>query len=568
MDEDADILSDTSSLHDYAAVIRRRKWVVIGITLAFVAITLAYSLNQPSRYSASAYVKVPPPGGQDPLDALDPSSLTVDQQRQMMQDEQTFARGDAVTRSVERQLGEQVEFQVDPVVNSTVMKFTGVSGSPRTAAAAANAAATAFLQQSLEKDQATLTSAIKAGDSSAGRMIDEMRALPAGSASRDGLYQAAVALQQKVASARSRLNLMTDSGGSVLIFAKKPSEPFEPQTSRNVAIAAVLGLIAGIAAAFVIDRLDDTVRTRRDIEVATDGRPILGQIPWISARGNGGGSSLVTLSNPRSAPSDAYRMLRTSIEILNLSDTQRVISVTSPKQAEGKSLTVANLAVVFARADRRVVAVGCDFREPTLHERFGLSNDVGLTSVLLGEATLDQALRSVEGAPNLAVLPSGPTPPNPSEVLSLPAVAEVLRGLSLTYDYVLIDTPPVLPVPDAVQVTSQVDGVVVAALARRTRKRELRRALEVLTQAEAPVIGVVLGGAERNADYGYGDASPSSGGWFRRTFRRGRTSTAAAPAPATSATAPTTVPSGNSHGPTAGQGVGSSSDLGAPGNGI
>jgi capsular exopolysaccharide synthesis family protein len=561
MDDDADILSDTSGLRDYIEVLRRRKWIVVIVTLVCVAITLAYSLNQPREYAATSYVRVPPPGGKDPLDALDPTSLNIDQQRQLMQDERAFGRGDAVRRSVRKQLGQPVAFDVDPLVNSTILTFTGRSGSGREASAIANTAASVYLQESLQSDVEALQDAIKAGDSAAKRMLDRIRELPRTSPTRGGLYQAAVALQQKVASARVRMNLMTDSGGALVALAPIPKDPVEPKTERNVAIAAILGLILGIAAAFVVDRLDDTLRTRRDLEVASDGRPILGQIPWVSTSRRASGTALVTLSEPRSSPTDAYRMLRTSVEILNLSSTQRIISVTSAKQAEGKSLTAANLAVVFGRADRRVAVVGCDFREPRLHEYFGLSNDVGLTSVLLGDATLESALRHVDAAPNVAVLPSGPTPPNPSEVLSLPAVSDVLTALNMRFDYVLIDTPPVLPVPDAVQIAAQVDGVIVVTLAKRTHKRELRRALEVLGQAEAPVVGTVFGGVARSAEYGYTDDTPQRGTWFGRLFRGSKPARNTAAAPRVGAS------QGNGRAPMGANGAsGTTSEVGATGS--
>jgi len=304
MDEDADILSDTSGLRDYIDVLRRRKWIVIITTLICVGITLAYSLNQPSNYAASSYVRVPPPGGKDPLDALDTTSLNVDQQRQLMQDERGFARGDSVKTEVRKQIGKPVTYDVEPVVNSTILKFTGVSPSAREAAAIANVAADAYLQESLKSDVSTLQEAMKAGDASAKRLIDQVRELPRTSPTRGGLYQAAVALQQRVGSARVRMNLMTDSGGKFLAIASAPDTPFEPKTPRNVAIAAAIGLLLGIAAAFVVDRLDDTLRTRRDLEIASDGRPILGQIPWTPSR-SARGASLVTLDQPRSSPTDA-----------------------------------------------------------------------------------------------------------------------------------------------------------------------------------------------------------------------------------------------------------------------
>jgi len=340
----------------------------------------------------------------------------------------------------------------------------------------------------------------------------------------------------------------------VRAFAVQPKNPTEPKTERNVAIALVLGLLGGIALAFLVDRLDDRVRTKRDVDIASRGVPSLGIIPWTSSWTDAKAAHLITAAEPRSSTSEAFRTLRTSVEILGLSSPIRTLAITSAEPAEGKSATAANLAVVLARAEHRVAVVCCDFRKPRLHEYFGMANDTGLTSILVGEVTLDQALRPVNGVPNLSVLPSGPVPPNPSELLSLRATAEIITGLSGRFDYVILDCPPVLPVPDALVVGRLVDGMIVVTMAKRTTKRRLDRALELLDQVQSPVLGTVFTGVTRAEGYGYeqrvsayGDEGMATG--LRRALgRRGGRSGAPTPVqPGRSPASPAAEGTSNGH---------------------
>jgi non-specific protein-tyrosine kinase len=180
------------------------------------------------------------------------------------------------------------------------------------------------------------------------------------------------------------------------------------------------------------------------------------------------------------------------------------VLVTSPSAAEGKTTTLANLSVALAQAGQRVVVSCCDLRRPRIHDFFGLDNAVGLTSVLLGELPISAALQPVPGVKNLWVLASGPLPPNPSELLSSSRTAEVMATLHGHADVVLVDSPPVLPVTDAVVLSSRVDAVLLIATVGVTTGKALRRALEMLNQVDAPVIGTVLNGTTGDGSYGYG----------------------------------------------------------------
>lgn len=202
---------------------------------------------------------------------------------------------------------------------------------------------------------------------------------------------------------------------------------------------------------------------------------------------------LVTLSDPRAPASEAYRTLRTSIQFASLDKPLRTILVTGVAAGEGKSTTLANLAVVMAQGGKRVCVVDCDLRRPTLHTVFGISAEPGLTTAILeGSAADVRQKTSVDG---LTVVACGQLPPNPSELLGSHRFEEVLAGLVKDADVVLLDAPPVVAVSDAAVLASKVDGVVLVVNAGKTKRDMARRARSLLEKANATILGVVLNNA-------------------------------------------------------------------------
>ena len=219
-------------------------------------------------------------------------------------------------------------------------------------------------------------------------------------------------------------------GAQILANADVPTSPVEPQPVRNVAIVLVLGLLLGIGLVLLREFLDDTITSREDLERAAEGLPVLGQIPLVASGTTEARPDLVTVADSNSPASEAYRTLRTSIQFLGVDRELRSIQFTSAKAEDGKTTTLANIAVAFARAGRRVTIVSCDLRRPRIHEFFRLPNTVGFTSLLLGEASVLDALQPVPGEANLQLLSAGPSPPNPSELLAGSAARELLSSLA------------------------------------------------------------------------------------------------------------------------------------------
>jgi capsular exopolysaccharide synthesis family protein len=211
--------------------------------------------------------------------------------------------------------------------------------------------------------------------------------------------------------------------------------------------------------------------------------------------------SLVTLTSPRSPVSEAYRTLRTNLEFSSLDEPLKTMVATSPGPEEGKSTTLANLAVTLAQAEKRVILVDCDLRRPSQHEIFGLANEVGLTTMVVDEAAMRDPPLLETDVEGLRLLPSGPLPPNPSELIGSRRMAEIIGTLSERADIVLFDAPPVIAVTDAAVLASRVDGVLLVIKAGTTKRDHAKKAKALLEKVNAHVVGAVLNNVKMDTSY-------------------------------------------------------------------
>jgi capsular exopolysaccharide synthesis family protein len=215
-----------------------------------------------------------------------------------------------------------------------------------------------------------------------------------------------------------------------------------------------------------------------------------------------GHSSLIALRDPRSPAAEAYRTLRTNIQFSSLDKPLRTLLATSTAPDEGKSTTLANLAVTMAESEQRVILVDCDLRRPSLHTLFELPNDEGLTSMILSAESGDPPLQET-GVPGLRLLTSGPLPPRPADILGSRRMEAVIARLRDAADIVLFDTPPVVAVTDAAVLATRMDGVLLVFAAGTTSRERARQARQILEKVKANIIGVVLNNAAVEKEYGY-----------------------------------------------------------------
>jgi capsular exopolysaccharide synthesis family protein len=211
---------------------------------------------------------------------------------------------------------------------------------------------------------------------------------------------------------------------------------------------------------------------------------------------------LITKNDPKSPISEQYRTIRTNIQFSSIDQEVSTLMVTSSGPGEGKSTTVANLAVVFAQQGKSVLLVDADLRKPTVHYTFNLTNTTGLTSVLTNQLPLSESVKLTDVA-NLLVLPSGPIPPNPSELLGSRAMKAFLENAQRDYDFILFDTPPVLAVTDAQILANQCDGTILVVSSETTETEQAMKSKELLTSAQAKLMGVVLNNKKVDASAQY-----------------------------------------------------------------
>ena len=300
--------------------------------------------------------------------------------------------------------------------------------------------------------------------------------------------------------------------------ARTPGGPAEPNIPRNLGFAFVLGLTSGIGLAFLLEGIDNTVRTPEQAQ-AISGLPSLGMIPLGSKNNADSGAKagpglmvaaskeaveLITQSRPQSQMAESYRALRTSLLLTSLGAPPKTILITSALPREGKTTTSINTAIVLAQKGVRVLLIDADLRRPSIHKTLGMGPRVGLSNVLTGGATLQQATMRSPVLPNLYVLPAGTPPPNPAELMASVQMNDMLTQLRDQYDHIVVDTPPTLSVTDAVVLSTRADAVVLVIRSAQTTKPALRRARDILAQVNARVSGVLLNAVNLDSpDYYY-----------------------------------------------------------------
>jgi capsular exopolysaccharide synthesis family protein len=297
----------------------------------------------------------------------------------------------------------------------------------------------------------------------------------------------------------------------VLERAVVPSTPVRPKPVQSLMLGLLLGLGTGIGLAFVIEALDNTLKTQNDVEQLM-GTPVLGLVPIIGAAAVGEAAEvsdhlrerdLGVFLDPKSVAAECCRSIRTNIMFMSPDRPLKTIVVTSPSPQEGKTTTAINMSVTMAEAGGRVLIVDTDMRRPRLHRSFGVPNQTGISTVIVGKATLEEAIKRTD-VPNLDVLPCGPVPPNPSELLHTDRFAAVLADCGKIYDRIILDSPPTSAVTDPAVLGNLADGVVLVVKAGETTRDAALHARRQLATAKVRLVGVVVNAIDfSNPAYGY-----------------------------------------------------------------
>lgn len=514
---------DHSGVREYLAVLRRRKWILLGAVIAVPAIAVALSMQQTPLYQGTAQVLLGHlnlatslTGQQDLTPLLDPGRLA-----------ETEANVAAVPTVAKRVLDAEGLSDRTPVdflsqssatakPNADILDFSVTDPDQALAGTLATEYAKQFTAYRHELDTAALSRARQEVE----QKLDQLEAT---GEQKSQLYATLAGKEQEL---RTMEALQTSN--AFVVREAGTATKVRPRPVRDGMLGLLLGLFIGIALVLLREALDVRVRTSDSVADRL-GLSLIARVPRpqkeIAKR-----DGLVMLDKPNSNEAEAFRMMRTNFDFVNLERGARTVMVTSALEGEGKSTTVANLAIALARAGKRVILVDGDLRRPYLHKFFDLEDAAGITQVALGLATLDEALTPISistqptlvsengSAPRvrssangaapvlgtLEVIGCGPIPPNPGEFIGTAALQHALEELATRCDILLLDSPPLLGLGDGLTLSTRVDGILVVVNLSKARRPVLNELKRVLDSCGAASLGFVVTDAASEEGYGYG----------------------------------------------------------------
>jgi capsular exopolysaccharide synthesis family protein len=545
--------SAQANIGDYLSVLRRRWLVILGTMTVIVVLVAAKNLAATPVYQASTQMLLQPTQSE----SIFQPGVTQSDPTRAVQNELKIINSLRVRNAVREAYGSPVAIDAASGGEDDIIILSATDTDPEEAARKVNVYAETYqetklnatvaelaqskevLQQQVDDYQAEIDALIAPIAEIDQRIVDT----PVDSPEYAQLVVEREALNNKISAERNELQaslsdyqqrlqvlqlserLTTTGGVQILNPATVPGSPISPNMLRDLVQAALIGLFLGIGLALLLEQIDDSIRTVGDLERSAKDLPTLGLVPEDEGWRNRDVPRVSTKEAPMSATAEAYRGLRTTLQYLALHRPMGVVQLTSASASEGKTSTLANLAYAFAEAGMPVAVVGCDLRRPRIHAYLGVDGSIGLTSVLLGERTLEDAIQQSPLHPNIKVLPSGPRPPNPSELLSLDRTANLIRSLLDDHAIVFLDCPPVLPVTDSLVLSRCVDASMFIAMSSSTSKRQVKRSIERLRQVDSPLIGTILNGVSAEGAYGslyeyYGYQQPSKVPFLGKLFKR------------------------------------------------
>lgn len=442
-------------LRDYLRIIRRRWLLILGCLAATIAVAVVITIRTTPQYSSSARVFI----------STSPSTSQEAYQGSLFSEQRVSSYADLMTglelaqRVVEKlqldltaeELAKKIEASVVP--DTVLLKISVTDPSPATAQ--------------------------RINEALVGELADFVAELETPPGSKTPLLKA-----------------------TVVDPARLPATPVSPQPVRNIGLAAVLGLLLGFGLAVLREMLDTTLKAPEEItRIAAS--PLMAGIGYDKDTQK---TPLVTSLISHAPRAEAFRVLRTNLQFIDVDSVSKAYVVTSSVPGEGKSTTATNVALTMAQNGQRVVLVDCDLRRPQVADMLGLENVVGVTTVLLGNIGVDDALQN--HPTGLKILASGAVPPNPAELLQSRAMADLLAELRTQFDVIIIDSPPLLPVTDAALLASQTDGALLVVRHGRTTRDQLHGSHERLEAVGARALGVVFNMVPKRrsmgSGYGYG----------------------------------------------------------------
>lgn len=499
-------------LSDYLTILNRRKLVIVQTTLIVAIVAFFLSARQEKVFQAGAEVLLTRQSLSNVLTGVTSPDVYVDPQR-FAETQAGLARAPEVAaRAIElsgvanrTEVDLQASSDVRPKSNADLLRFEVDDSDRDVATRLANAYARAFTEYKADVD----TEQLRGARLDLERRIAELRR--SGQSGTDRYRDLVDSAQQL----RTMELLQTPNR---VVRPAVGAGQIAPTPKRNATLGAFLGLLLGLGIAFLWETLDKRVRTEEEIERRL-GMPLLSRLPEPPRR-LGKEARLTMIDDPQDAHAEAVRRLRTNLEFANVDGAAKVIMVTSSVEREGKSTTIANLAVALARSGRTVALVDLDLRQPMLSTFFDLQGHVGITDVVLERADLDGALSTIRlpvpvsaslsrngpvgAVGRLRVMTTGPLPANPGEFVGTQSLARVLDRLKEDHEFVLLDAPPLLSVGDAMTLSARVDAILVVTRLGIVQRRMLADLTRELSASPARTLGFVVTGVDVKGGYGYG----------------------------------------------------------------
>lgn len=473
-------------LRDYGNVVRRRWKLIASCVAVAIGLAVVWTMIQTPAYSASAEILVKPPTDLE-------QQINMENEQQILLSLPVAQKAQVALGGTGDPAGLLRHVDVSTPKDADVLQIHFQDSDPQHAAAGALAFANAYFEFKTEAAKAVILSQKTA-------LEDQISAL-----------QGQPGSKPLIATLNGELAAITATRidpGQILVQPTVPQHPSSPNLIFNIILAAFLGGVLGLVLAFVRERLDDRLRGRSDLEEVL-GAPVITMIPQVPSWRDQGSAHLVTMEAPRSPAAEAYRTLRTSILVAAAEQGYKTLMVVSALAGEGKTTTAANLAVVLAQADKRVVLISADLRRPRLHEFFGLGpSERGLSEVLEGNRKAWESLRSGR-VDNLWIMASGHVSEQPTELLQSEAMRELLADQREVVDFIIVDCPPVLAVADALVLAPLADAILYVANEQVTPRGAVVAARAQLDQVGAHLLGGVLNdvqGSGRGYEY-YGQYS-------------------------------------------------------------
>ncbi|MHB8792309.1 MAG: tyrosine-protein kinase domain-containing protein [Thermoleophilia bacterium] len=524
-------LGNNFDLRKYLGIVWRRKWLVIAIPILVTIVTVgATILFETPKYQSSTELLQRRSG----LDKALLGSDLFQESYQPDRDIQTAAelvQSPAVSSAVREELGVRLNnknpssyITTSIVKKADILTITATTDDPQLSADIANSYASQYIKWRRDVDHDVLQQA-------RAPLEAQIAATPAEQQETSSFR----VLKDKLETLKL-VEVMQTGDLEVVKPAAASSIAISPKPARTGVIAFIVSLMATIVGILFVDQLDTKIRNTDQISESL-GKPILATVPKMSTNG-----SLITISNPGGACSEAYRQLKTNIGYMEPDSEIKTIMVTSPQPGEGKSTTIANLAVTMARSGKKVIIIEADLRRPTLSYYFGLENGIGITNAITGSCTFREILQVIEaedltvalpvidgsfGAPTMAsgqngIKPiycatAGPMPPNPGEMAASEKMAALIAEAGEHADIVLIDAPPIGVVGDAASLAANVDGIVLVVRLSQTYKKSLDTMNSFIATMPSNILGVVVtnSSASGSKSDGYGGYYNESGSYYQ-----------------------------------------------------